>query len=74
MSDYYDSGSPDDGYGSRQRSAKGKKSSRYGAWEQSVLERFIFSWPLKDVLNKNLLKNLVRLSVRFLFSGFQTQT
>lgn len=68
MSDYYDSddgdvvlvrqGSPD-AYGLRQRSARGKETSRYGAWDQSELERQIFSWSLKDVLNKNLLKKKV---------------
>ena len=65
MSDYYDSG--DD------RSAKGKEASRYGAWEQSELEKHIFSWSLKDVLNWNLLKKqvgclcaVVRLSIRLI--------
>ncbi|GJN21866.1 hypothetical protein PR202_gb09387 [Eleusine coracana subsp. coracana] len=53
MSDYYYD-SDDDWRG------KGKEISRYGAWEQSELERHIFSWPLKDVLNKNLLKKQVK--------------
>ena len=69
MSDYYDSDddvvlvrqeSPD-GHGFRERSsARGKEAtSRYGTWEQSELERHMFSWSLQDVLNKNLLKKKV---------------
>ena len=79
MSDYYDSDddvvlvrqeSPD-GHGFRGRSsARGKEAtSRYGTWEQSELERHMFSWSLQDVLNKDLLKEKVRicpLSLSFL--------
>ena len=55
MSDYYDS---DDGF--QARSARGKETtSRYGTWEQSELEKQMFSWSLQDVLNKNLLKKKV---------------
>jgi len=54
MSYYYDS---DDDVGFR---ARGKETtSRYGTWEQSELERHMFSWSLQDVLNKNLLKKKV---------------
>ncbi|KAF8765352.1 hypothetical protein HU200_008494 [Digitaria exilis] len=69
MSDYYDSDddvvlvrqdSPD-GHGFRARSARGKETtSRYGTWEQSELERHMFSWSIQDVLNKNLLKKKVK--------------
>lgn len=58
MSDFYGYDTDDD-VGSRRLATKGKDSSRYGAWEQSGLERHIFSWPLKDVLDRNLLKNKV---------------
>ena len=65
MSDYYDS---DDGF--QARSARGKETtSRYGTWEHSELERHMFSWSLLDVLNKDLLKEKVRicpLSLSFL--------
>ena len=64
MSYYYDS---DDDVGFR---ARGKETtSRYGTWEQSELERHMFSWSLQDVLNKDLLKEKVRicpLSLSFL--------
>ncbi|CAL5018900.1 unnamed protein product [Urochloa decumbens] len=67
MSDYFDS--DDDvvlvrqesqhGHVFRARSSKGKETSRYGTWEQSELEKQIFSWSIQDVLNKNLLKKKV---------------
>ncbi|TVU28028.1 hypothetical protein EJB05_19535, partial [Eragrostis curvula] len=56
MSYFYDS----DGDVSQHRSGKGKETSRFGAWEQSELESQIFSWPLKDVLNRNLLRKKVK--------------
>jgi senataxin len=58
MSDYYDS---DDDDVFRAKSVRGRATSgsRYGAWEQSELERHMFSWTLHDVLNKNLLKKKV---------------
>ncbi|WVZ74165.1 hypothetical protein U9M48_022380 [Paspalum notatum var. saurae] len=59
MSGYYDS--DDDGFPAK--SAKGKEassSSRYGTWEQSELERHVFSWSLQDVLDRNLLKKKVQ--------------
>ncbi|CAN6280380.1 unnamed protein product [Urochloa humidicola] len=66
MSDYYDDDvvlvrqeSPD-GHVFRARSSKGKETSRYGTWEQSELERHMFSWSIQDVLNKNLLKKEVK--------------
>ena len=64
MRDYYDS---DDDDVFRGKSVRGKATSgsRYGAWEQSELERHMFSWSLQDVLNKNLLKKKVSI---YLFS------
>ncbi|CAL4884707.1 unnamed protein product [Urochloa decumbens] len=69
MSDYFDDSDDDvvlvrqespDGHVFRARSAKGKETSRYGTWEQSDLEKHMFSWSIQDVLNKNLLKKKVK--------------
>jgi len=58
MSYYYDS---DDDVGFR---ARGKETtSRYGTWEQSELEKQMFSWSLQDVLDRNLLKKKVCICV-----------
>jgi senataxin len=74
MSSYYYSDDDDvvlvrqespDGHGFRARSTstRGKEAtSRYGGWEQSELEKRMFSWSLQDVLNKNLLKKRVTIS------------
>lgn len=63
MSDYYDS-DDDDVFRAKSVRVKvtGSSGSRYGAWEQSELERHMFSWTLHDVLNKNLLKKKVKKS------------
>lgn len=65
MSDYYycDDDSDDDVFAAKP--AKGKQTSRYGAWEQSELERCMFSWTLQDVLNRNLLKKKVGIYLPF---------
>ncbi|KAL6633768.1 hypothetical protein ACP70R_026439 [Stipagrostis hirtigluma subsp. patula] len=70
MSFYYDSDDDvvlvreeaADGSVLRLKSARGKESSssRYGTWEQSELEKQMFSWSIQDVLNKNLLKKQVK--------------
>ncbi|RLN09516.1 hypothetical protein C2845_PM11G29970 [Panicum miliaceum] len=58
MSDYYDS--DDDVVLVRQESPDGHGFRARSAWEQSELERQMFSWSLQDVLNKNLLKKKVK--------------
>jgi hypothetical protein len=69
MSDYYDSDDDvvlvrqesSDGRVLRAKSARGKEASgsRYGTWDQSELERHVFSWRLQDVLDRNLLNKKV---------------
>lgn len=61
MSYYYDSDDDDvvlvqQGAGTRSARAK---DGRYSSWSQSELEKQMFSWSLKDVLNKDLLKKKV---------------
>ncbi|XP_052143069.1 LOW QUALITY PROTEIN: helicase SEN1-like [Oryza glaberrima] len=62
MSYYYDSDDDDvvlvqQGAGTRSARAK---DGRYSSWSQSELEKQMFSWSLKDVLNKDLLKKKVK--------------
>jgi senataxin len=80
MSDYFDSDYDDvvlvrpespDGHVFRTKSVtvrgRASSSSRYGARQQSELERHMFSWTLQDVLNKNLLKKKVSICFFFAF-------
>uniref|UniRef100_A0A0D9VJK4 DNA2/NAM7 helicase-like C-terminal domain-containing protein n=1 Tax=Leersia perrieri TaxID=77586 RepID=A0A0D9VJK4_9ORYZ len=60
MSYYYDS--DDDVVLVRQgvEKAARAKDGRYSAWSQSELEKQMFSWSLKDVVDKNLFKKKVK--------------
>lgn len=86
MSDYYDSDDDvvlvrqesSDGRVLRAKSARGKEASgsRYGTWDQSELERHVFSWRLQDVLDRNLLNKKViffRFSFYLSLFFFQSQ-